>query len=69
MLSKLFQNKAIRNVFMNQFKDIIKEHNLKAIVIHIKEDGEYSPELFKEEIKVLPLSEYNNLINAIKSQL
>lgn len=66
---KLLNNKMIKGVFMNQFKGIIKEHNLKAIVIHVMPDGSFEPELCKEDIKVLTVTEYNKLINSITSQL
>lgn len=69
MLEKLLKNKAIKAAFMNQFRDIIREQNLKAIVIHIKDGENFEPELFKEDIKILTLTEYNNLITAIKNQL
>jgi hypothetical protein len=69
MLDKLLKNKSIRSAFLNQFKTIIKEQDLKAIVININDDGELVPTLHKDEIKVLTVTEYNNLINSLKSNL
>lgn len=69
MLDKLLKNKVIKNAFMNQFKSIVKDEGLKYILITVKENGEIEPTLYKDEIKVLSITEYNNLINALKSQL
>lgn len=69
MLDKLLKNKSLKNAFMLQFKKIIESENLKTIVITIDEGGEIKPILYKEEMKVITVDEYNKLINAIKSQL
>jgi hypothetical protein len=65
----LLKNPMIKTVFMKQFKNIVKEHNLKAIVIEPGEDGELEPQLYTEPIKVMKLSEYNQLMESLKSIL
>lgn len=69
MFDKLLNNPMIKKVFMNQFKSIIKDTNAKAILIVVKDDGSFEPEIFKEPVKVITEVEYNKLINTITSQL
>jgi len=69
MLDKLLKNKSIQKAFMSQFKEIVEKENLKAIVITINDNGELTPVLYKEEIKILSVIEYTKLINIAKSQL
>lgn len=65
----ILKNKMIQNVFLGQFKKIIKDQDLKCILIKVNESGEMDTETFTEDVKVLTISDYNNLMNSLKSQL
>jgi hypothetical protein len=65
----ILKNKIIQNVFLGQFKKIIKEENMKCIVIRMDEKGEMQTEVFSDEVEVMLKSDYDKLINSLKSQL
>ncbi len=70
MLDKLFQNKALKKMMLNQFKSIVEQEGLKAIVIIIDENGNMKdPKLYKEDITVLKSDEYKQLVDAITKNL
>lgn len=69
MFDKLLKNKSIQKAFLSQFKEIIERENLRHIVININDNGDFEPVIYKDEIKVITVKEYNDLINALKSTL
>lgn len=69
MFEGLLKNKAIKTLFMNQFKSIATENGLKCIVLTMKEGGEFETEVYKEDMITIPLADYYKLINTIKDSL
>lgn len=66
---KLLSNPIVKKLFLKQFKEIVKETNAKHIVLNITNDGSIEPVIYKDEIKILTVVEYDKLINAIKNNL
>lgn len=69
MFDKLFKSKMVQNAMLGKLKDIVQSEGLRCIVLMVKEDGSFEPILFKHDVKIIDLSEYNKLIDSIKSQL
>jgi len=61
MLDKLLKNKSMQNMMLGQFKKTVKEEGIKAIVITANETNEFDIAYHKEEIKVITITEWNNI--------
>lgn len=73
MLSKILNNPSVQKAFLSQFEHMIEGEGLKAILINVDNTKEgkakYEPVLFTEEVVVIKKTEYENMINALKSNL
>lgn len=67
---------AIQKIAFKQLASYMKEEGFKTIVVNYEEpkEGEVDKDpfrfdVFREPVKILPLSEYNNLISEIKKSI
>lgn len=69
LLGGLFKNKAMQAVMQKQLESTFKEEGIKAVVLNVDENGQFKTQLFKEEVRVLPEKEYQNLMTTVKNIL
>lgn len=68
-IEKIVNNPMVKNLFLKQFKDIVKKEGIKYILISVNEDEDFQLTKYNEDIKILSLKEYTDIINALKSNL
>ena len=61
MIDKILKSKSMQNMMLGQFKKVIKEENIKAVVITVDEKENASVEYFKEEIKIIPITQWKEI--------
>lgn len=66
MLDGILENPIIKATLMKQLKKAFGNDGVKLITISIKPDGELDFGIYKEDQKVLSLTDFNNLVQSIE---
>lgn len=67
MIEKLFKNKGIKNLLLKQFNQLVKDENIKTVVIKISDTGEMIPEFYNKKMVAVDEETYKAIMNKLKS--
>jgi len=69
MLEKMLNNPIVKNAVLGSLRKTFDEEKLSILVVSLDDKGELKVDMYKEEMKVITVKEYTQMVESLKSIL